>query len=190
MNPDCRQLQPSRLQACCTCVYDECVSTGSIRTEICSPLAGSFPNHSQRSENCALFVGYTSATFTGDAVDDRLLQLVSTNTDLTFLSVNSCHSVTDAGISAAVLASPNLTTLIVRDTSLVETYGHFLGKVLALQNLQKLELRSQMIDLQDASPELPTRTYVPVGMCHDSLFFMLAVAWCHLVELSPCSAVA
>lgn len=103
--------------------------------------------------------GYTSATFTGDAVDDRLLQLVSTNTDLTFLSVNSCHSITDAGISAAVMASQNLTTLIVRDTSTTETYGHFLGKVLALQHLQKLELRSQMIDLQEVAPDNNSRPY-------------------------------
>lgn len=92
-------------------------------------------------------------------MDDRLLQLVATNTDLSFLSVNSCHSVTDAGISSAVMASPNLNTVIIRDTSPTESYGHFLGKVLALQNLQKLELRSHMLDLQDPSPEVNPRLY-------------------------------
>lgn len=99
--------------------------------------------------NTVGLAGYTQATFTGDAVDDTLLQLTAINTDLTHISITASPKVTDAGISAAVMASPGLTNLSVGGTSVNETYGHFLGKVLASKHLTKFEIKSQMLDLQD-----------------------------------------
>jgi hypothetical protein len=98
--------------------------------------------------------GYTQATFTGDAVDDTLLQLTAVNTNLTHLSVTAAPKVTDAGISAAVMASPGLTQLSVGGTSVNETYGHFLSKVLALKNITKFEIKSQLLAMQE-TPSRP-----------------------------------
>ena len=84
-------------------------------------------------------------------MDDTLLQLTATNTGLTHLSITAAPKVTDAGISAAVMASPGLTSLNVGGTSVHETYGHFLSKVLALKNLTKFEVKSQLLDLQETS---------------------------------------
>ena len=115
--------------------------------------------------------GYTQATFTGDAVDDTLLQLTAIKTALTHLSVTASPKVTDAGISAAVMASPGLTTLSVGGTSVSETYGHFLGKVLALKNLTKFEIKSQLLDMQD-TPSRPCAFPCSITCAHTVVYFV------------------
>jgi hypothetical protein len=92
--------------------------------------------------------GYTAVTFTGDAVDDKVLLEVSHNTCLTSVVINGTFRVTDMGIAGAVMNSPELRTLSISGTNPHATFGHFLSKVLDLNHLQHLELKSTMKDLQ------------------------------------------
>ena len=88
-------------------------------------------------------------TFTGEAVDDTLLQFVATSETLTSLSISSAPCVTDAGISAAAMAATQLTTLCIEGASASETFGHFLPKVLALPHLACLTVDTPLLDLED-----------------------------------------
>jgi hypothetical protein len=74
---------------------------------------------------------------------------VSHNANLHSLTVNGAQRVTDLGLGGAVMNSPDLRTLSVAGTSPKLTYGHFIPKVLELRNLQHLELKGVLLDLQD-----------------------------------------
>lgn len=90
-------------------------------------------------------------TFTGEAVDDALLQMVATSAaqQLQGMAISSAHHVTDSGISAAAMAATQLTSLSIEGSSASETFGHFVPKVLGLPRLARLKIDTSLRDLED-----------------------------------------
>jgi hypothetical protein len=82
-------------------------------------------------------------------VDDDLILEVAHRAKLEHITIKGTPRVTDIGLGAAAMQSPKLRTLSVAGTSPTETFGIFLSKVLALRQLEFLELKTPMLNLQD-----------------------------------------